>query len=112
MITRSNIGDPTMKMKIILLLLCLLITTAAFAQRASISSEPQNYSFTTHEAHATYTPMSQERSVVGGTSYTTGQGERPVTEFPQAEAVSLGAYAREIKKDHAQLKKAPVVWIN
>jgi len=101
-----------MKMKIILFLFCLLFATVAFAQRGTISNEPQNYSFTTHEAHATYTPMSQEKSVLGGTSYTSGQGERPVTEFPQAEAVSLGAYAREIKKDHAQLKKAPVVWVN
>jgi hypothetical protein len=103
-----------MKMKKTLFVLCLLSASAAFAQRiASVSSEPQGYSFTTHEAHASYTPISQEKSVLGGTSYTTGQGERPVAEFSHAaEDVSLGAYAREIKKDHAQLKKAPVVWVN
>ncbi|MGO9862842.1 MAG: hypothetical protein ACLPLR_04450 [Terriglobales bacterium] len=97
----------------LLCLLCLLCTTAAFGQRiASVSSEPQSYQFPTHEAHASYTPMTQEKSVLGGGNYTTAQGERPASDFPQAEQVSLGAYAREIREQHAQLKKARVVWVN
>ncbi len=56
--------------------------------------------------------MSQEKNVLGGTTYTYAQGERPALDFPQAEAVSLGAYAREIRKQHALLKKSRVVWVN
>lgn len=97
----------------LLCLLCLFCTSAAFGQRiASVSSEPQAYQFPTHEAHASYTPMTQEKSVLGGGNYTTAQGERPASDFPQAEQVSLGAYAREIREQHAQLKKARVVWVN
>jgi hypothetical protein len=101
-------------MKKTLFVLCLLSTTAAFAQRgaSSISSEPQTYQFSSHSAHADYAPMSQEKSVLAATSYTSAQGERRVSDFPQAESVSLGAAARELRKQHAQLKKSRVVWVN
>ncbi len=56
--------------------------------------------------------MSQEQSVLGAASYTSGRGERPASDFPQAEAVSLGAFAREFRKQHAQVKKARIVWVN
>jgi len=105
-------------MKKILFVLCLLSATAAFAQYNNglavghISSEPVIYQAPSHPAQASYSPMSQERSILAGTSYTSAQGERPASDFPQAEAVSLGAFAREFRKQHAQLKKARVVWIN
>ena len=75
-------------------------------------SEPQIYEVPSHPAHAAYTPMSQEQSVLAATSYSAAQGERRASDFPQPDGVSLGAYAREIRKQHAQLKKARVVWIN
>jgi hypothetical protein len=56
--------------------------------------------------------MSQEQSVLAATSYISAQGERPASDFPQAEGVSLGAFAREVRKQHAQLKKSRVVWVN
>jgi hypothetical protein len=56
--------------------------------------------------------MSTEHSVLTSSSYASAQGERPVSDFPQAEAVSLGAFAREIRKQHAQVKKSRVVWVN
>ncbi len=100
-------------MKKTLFLLCLLSTTAAFAQLgASISSQPQVYQSPSHPAHASYAPMSQEQTVLGGTSYFYAQGERPLSEFPQPAAVSLGTIARELRQQHAQLKKARVVWVN
>ena len=102
-------------MKNILLVVCLLSTSAAFAQYysgASRVSEPQIYEVPSHPAHAAYTPMSQEQSVLAATSYSAAQGERRASDFPQPDGVSLGAYAREIRKQHAQLKKARVVWIN
>jgi hypothetical protein len=104
-----------MKIKTTLFALCLFSATAAFAQYGAasyISNEPRAYDFVSHPAHAAYAPLSEERGIVGGTSYTSAQGERPFSDFPQAAPVPLGTYAREIKKQHAQLKKSPVVWIN
>jgi hypothetical protein len=103
-------------MKKTLLVLCLFSATGAFAQYYSggshIDSTPTIYEPTSHPAHASYTPMSPEQSVLSTANYTTAQGDRRASDFPQAEGVSLGAYAREIRKQHAQLKKARVVWIN
>jgi hypothetical protein len=104
-------------MKKTLLVLCLLSTTAAFAQYyngagASRSTEPVIYESPSHPAQATYTPMSQERTILATSSYTSAQGERPASDFAQPETVSLGAVARELRKQHAQLKKSRVVWVN
>ena len=104
-------------MKKTLLVLCLFFTTAAFAQFYGIStvnSQPQIYQPPSHPAHAGYMPMSQEQSVIPSTSYTSAQGDRPASDFPQAEGTSLGAYAREIKKQRAaaNIKKSRVVWVN
>lgn len=102
-------------MKKTLLVLCLLSSTAAFAQfygiGASRDSQPVIYEPPSHPQHATYAPMMQEQSVLSG-SYSSAQGERRASDFPQAEGVSLGAYARELKKQHEQLRKARVVWVN
>ena len=105
-------------MKAILLVLCLLSTTAAFAQYGGatsyISSQPQVFQPPSHPEHAAYAPMSQERNVLAATSYTLEQGVRRASDFPQSgsEAISLGAFAREFRKQHSQLRKARVVWIN
>jgi hypothetical protein len=105
-------GDPAMKKT--LFLLCIFSATAAFAQQnaASLNSQVTLPQFISHEAHANYVSMSPERSILASSSYASAQGERPASDFPQAEAVSLGAYAREIRKEHAQLKKSRVVWVN
>lgn len=103
-------------MKKTLLVRCLLFSTGAFAQYygigASRDSQPVIYESPSHPQHAAYAPMMQEQSVFAATSYTTAQGERRASDFPQAEGISLGAYARELKKQHEQVKKAPVVWVN
>lgn len=101
-------------MKKTLFVLCLLSTTAAFAQQNAASINNQVYipEFISHDAHASYTSMSAEQSILASASYAFAQGERPASDFPQAEAVSLGTYAREIRKQHAQVKKSRVVWVN
>jgi len=109
-----QLGDPAMKK--ILFVLCLLSTTALFAQNytigASRNADPVIYESPSHPAHADYAPMSQEHSILGSGSYASAQGERPASDFPQAEAVSLGTAARELRKQHAQVKKSRVVWVN
>jgi hypothetical protein len=101
-------------MKKVLFVLCLLSATAAFAQYAasSLNSEVSIPAFQSHDAHASYAAMSPEQSVLASSSYASAQGERRASDFPQPEAVSLGAYARDIKKQHAQVKKSRVVWVN
>jgi len=100
-------------MKKTLFLLCLFSATVAFAQYgSSINSQPLIPPMPSHPAHASYTPLSQEQTVLPSTSYSSAQGERPAWDFPQQEAVSLGAFAREVRKQHAQLKKSRVVWVN
>jgi hypothetical protein len=101
-------------MKKVLFVLCLLSATAAFAQynAASLNSQVTIPSFQSHDAHASYAPMSTEHSILASSSYASAQGERPASDFPQAEAVSLGAFARDFKKQQAQVKKSRVVWVN
>jgi hypothetical protein len=110
-----ELGDAAMKTT--LFLLCLLCTTAAFAQYGgSISSQPQIYEAPSHPAHASYAPMAREQNNLGSSSFSFAQGERPASDFPHqataAEGVSLGAVARELRQQHAQLKKSRVVWVN
>ena len=101
-------------MKTTLLVLCLFSTTAALAQygAASLNNQVQTPQFQSHEAHANYSPMSAERSILASSNFASAQGERPASDFPQAEGVSLGAAARELRKQHAQVKKSRVVWVN
>jgi hypothetical protein len=103
-----------MKMKKTLFVLCLLSTSAAFAQvgGSRYSTDPSPLASPNHPAQAAYAPMSQERSVLGSGSYTSAQGERPFSDFPQPEPVPLGTSAREIKKQHSELKKSRTVWVN
>jgi len=104
-------------MKKVLFVLCLISASAAFAQMnggaASVNSEPRTYTFSSHPAHAGYAAMSQEQSILGSASYSFAQGDRRASDFPQPEAVSLGAVAREFRKEHARLaNKSRVVWVN
>jgi len=102
-------------MKKTLLVLSLFMTTAAFAQYSAVgylSSQPQVYHSPEHTAHAGFEPMAAEQNVYPGNSYSFGQGERPASDFPQAASPSLGDIARELKKEHALVKKSDTVWIN
>ena len=103
-------------MKKTLFVLCLLSSTAAFAQYyssgGSRSSDPVVIQSPSHPSHASYAPMSPETSILAATSYTSAQGERRASDFPQAESVPLGTVAREMKKQRAQLKRSRVIWIN
>lgn len=105
-------------MKKILFVLCLTLATinVAVAQNNvagnSLNSQVQSYSFSSHPQHAAYSAMSQEQNILASTSYSSAQGERPASDFPQPEAVSLGAAARELREQHASVKKSRVVWIN
>jgi hypothetical protein len=100
-------------MKTAFLVLCLLLTTAAFGQyyaAGSISSEPQPYRPPSHPAQAMVHALAAEQYVLAGTSYSSAQGEKPTWELPQAPVQSLGETARILRKEHAKLKKARFVF--
>ena len=99
-------------MKITLLLCCLLLSASAFGQYGYISSQTNAYQPPDHPAHASYAPTATEFTVIGGAGYTMAQGERPLSDFPQKTQMSLGDAARELKKQHEQVKKARFVWTN
>ena len=101
-------------MKKSLLIFCLFSTSAAFGQyyATHLDAQPQVYHAPDHPAYATYAPMRQERGITGGGTTLYAQGERPASDFPQAATVPLGDTARELKKQHALVKKARVVWEN
>jgi len=103
-------------MKTVFLVLCLLWTTAAFGQYfgfgASISSQPQPYQPPSHPEHASVHALAAEQYVLAGTNYSSAQGERPTWELPQAPTRSLGETARILRREHAKLKKARVVFEN
>jgi hypothetical protein len=103
-------------MKKTLFVIFLLSATAAFAQYGGVGTlnpQVQSYQFVSHPAHAAFSGMAQELSDLASASYGSAQGERPVSDFPQAKEVSLGAAARELRKQHdAQLKKSHIVWVN
>ena len=102
--------------KTLFVLSLFVLTTAAFAQYGGavghISAEPQIFRAPEHPAHAGFATLRSETSIYPGTSYMSAQGERPASDFPQAATASLGDLAREFKKQHAQVKKSKMVWIN
>jgi hypothetical protein len=100
-------------MKTAFLVLCLLLT-AAFGQHVgvTVSNEPQPYHAPSHPQHATVQALAVEHYVLGGTSYTSTQGERPIWELPQPLTQSLGETARILRKEHAKLKKARFLFEN
>ena len=77
-------------MKKTLFVLCLLSTTGAFAQYYSgaghIDNTPVIYESPSHPAHASYTAMTQEQSVLGSSNYSSAQGERRASDFRRPRA--------------------------
>lgn len=100
--------------KILLMIICLLSTSAAFGQYGAghFDSQPQVYHAPEHPLHAGFMALASEHGIVGGGSVNFAQGERPVSDFPQAAVLPLGDAARELKKQHAQVKKSRFVWEN
>ena len=100
-------------MKTTLCFLFLFLSVAAFGQYANIPSQGYVYNPPDHPQHASYSPIASEQTVLGGSGYTMGQGDRPASDFPQKPQPSLGDIARQLRKQHQeQAKKSRVVWTN
>jgi hypothetical protein len=100
-------------MKTTLFVLCLFLTAAAFSQTGGhLSPQGMMYPLPDHPGHASFAPIAQEQSVLGGSGYTIAQGDRPASDFPQKPQPALGDTARELRKLHQSAKKASFVWTN
>jgi hypothetical protein len=99
-------------MKMTLITLLFLCTTAAFGQTASvISNEPQLIQLSSHQQRASQQSMQIEQNLLvtsGNYNNANSRGERPLWEVgakPPAE-VPLGDVARLLRNQHATARKA------
>lgn len=105
-----------MKTGFLLFVLCLGGAAVASAQNigSSIGSgRPQMIVIQDDAQHASQVPMAMEHDLreQGGSSW--AQGERPLWEvMPEVPRIPLGDVAREFKKEHEAVRKAPFVWVN
>jgi len=99
-------------MKTILCAMFLLCASAAFGQAvgaATVSSQPQVYTFDSHPLHASRVPMAQSQDLNGGVTVVVTQGERPLWEVAQEKhEMPLGDVARMLRAERAAKKKAAV----
>jgi hypothetical protein len=101
-------------MKKLLFVLLLFSASAAFGQYSvnHLENQPNVFHPAEHPATAFYSHLAGERSIVGGGGTDYARGDRPASDFPQMAVVPLGDAARELKKQHAQVKKARIIWEN
>lgn len=107
----------TAVMKTGVFIFCLLGASAAFGQYGSsvavLNSQPVIYETPSHPEHASEQPLAQPQSLLEQSGYSYAQGERPLWEVaPEAHVTPLGDIAREIRKEHAEVKKATIYWAN
>jgi hypothetical protein len=73
----------------------------------------QSFQVSNHPEHASPQALATEQNLSGFGSVYVAQGERPLWEFaPATHSVPLGDTARTLKKEHADMKKARVVFEN
>jgi len=104
-------------MKTALFVLCLLCATASLGQStvggSALNSEPQIFQLSTHPQHASRQGLAQEQTLLETSGAVSAHGARPLWEvMPPSVAVPLGDVARLLKKEHANAKKAEIVWEN
>jgi len=104
-------------MKTMLFALCFLWATAAFGQSVlagtALSNEPTVLQISGHPEHASRQPMGAEQNLLIPSPFVAGHGQRPLWEVaPVRYEIPLGDSARMLKKEHATVQKAQIVWEN
>lgn len=102
-------------MKTAFVVAIVLWASASFAQTASasVSAQPQVYSFESHPEHAKRTPLAQAQDLIGGESNVSARGERPLWELATpVQQVPLGDSARALREQHLAAKKSLKCWQN
>ena len=94
---------------LMLLVFCVLSSTATFAQYGSVSSEPRPLVMASHDQHASEGNLAPQRDLFVRTATAMAQGERPLWEFElpsKPQPTPLGDVARLYRQQHANAKKA------
>ncbi|HEY7616048.1 MAG TPA: hypothetical protein VH744_04535 [Terriglobales bacterium] len=104
-------------MKTTLIALCVLCATAAFGQAVSggsaLSNYPQATQFVSHPEQAAPKAMASQQNLLITSGSVHARGERPLWEVvPARQITSLGETARILRKEHANAKKATIIWEN
>jgi len=101
-------------MKNLILVLFVLIASAAFAQTAGVAVQPLNgpsYQPYSNPQHASQHDMATSQSLLGEGGVTSAHGERPLWEFgsPNPEPTPLGDVARAFRKEKKANYEPPVL---
>jgi hypothetical protein len=95
-------------MKTTLFLLCFFCASTAFAQNASvIQSRAVPFQIPDNPQHASQHDLATEQSLLPSSAYSYAKGEIPLWELGTLpEPVSLGAFARAYRQEHAAARKS------
>jgi hypothetical protein len=110
--------DPVLgerSMKITVIALFIFCATIALGQSgvAVLNNQAQVVEMDSHPEHASQMSLAPEQNILGNSSSVSAHGERPLWELaPVKTEIPLGDVARMERKQHANDKKAPVVWHN
>ena len=101
-------------MKILLVVSCLLLTTAAFGQAAAgayvMDNQARMVAVPSHPETASAQPMGASLNLLGSTGYASAHGERPLWEVATKKPeVPLGDIARTLRKEKEATKRATLV---
>jgi hypothetical protein len=104
-------------MKTVLFMFSMFCATGALAQTGSgvavLNGDVQRFDMISHPSRANISALAQEQSLISSSTPTIERGERPLWELGTIkEEMSLGEAARLQRQQHANDKKAPVVWHN
>jgi hypothetical protein len=104
-----------MKNLVFLFVVCALCSVGAVGQVSggTMNSQAHALVMSGNPQHASQTAISAEHSLIGRSTTISAHGERPLWEvMPEAPVVPLGDSARALRKEHAAVKKAVIVWSN
>lgn len=101
-------------MKTVVFFFCLFCASAGFAQiGGSIGGQVSPIAISDHPLHAQQHDMGRPQDILEHSDFAYEKGERPLWEFgPLAASVPLGDIARTLRKQHALVKKADIIWEN
>lgn len=104
-------------MKKLIFLACIFCAMNAMGQAnygTAMSAEIAPFQMAEHPQVAEPHDLAMERDLRGRASAVGySQGEQPLWEFVQLmPETPLGDTARAYRQEHAQVKKAPIVWVN
>jgi hypothetical protein len=102
---------------IVSLAMCIFCAVGAAGQiNGVMNAQPQMFEMPSHPQLALQQGMGQAHDIMERSVSVWGQGEKPLweamQEAPPAPVTPLGDAARTLRKEHAAVKKAVIVWSN